>query len=140
MYTGSIQRGARRPGQKTKRERQKEQPTTQPKKGHQNKASKKQLYPPEKVKTIPYHLQPNQDKKSNKEFVLFSMYTFAQDQRLQRKEDFILRVDRASSPNAILFLTRQIVQNMQRGAAIHTLLHFLPTNESCQERRASLIE
>ena len=61
-------------------------------------------------------LYPNQVKKSTKDLVLSSMYKFVQDQKLQRKEDFILLIEMSSLSKAILFLSLKWSKKSKRGA------------------------
>ena len=60
-----------------------------PKGKKEEKGSKNKTHQPSTIPTNP-HLQPNQVKKSIKDRGLSTMYKYFLDQKLQRKEDFIL--------------------------------------------------
>ena len=77
-------------------------------------------------------LEPNQSKKLIKGKSPTSKQDLDQDQRSQTNEFFIIWIEKSSLTKAILFLSFQIVQNKQRGAANQAFLRFLPTKESCQ--------
>ena len=81
------------------------------------------------------HLYPNQVRKSTKELKLSALYNLAQDHKVNKKDDFILKAEGISFSKAALFLSFHSVQNKQRGAAIQILFRFFPTLAPCQERR-----
>ena len=80
------------------------------------------------------HLYPNQVKKPTKELKLSSLNILAQDHKVNKKEDFILKAEGISLSKAALFLSFHTVQNKQRGAANYKLFRFLPTLALCHAR------
>ena len=81
------------------------------------------------------HLYPNQVRNSTKELKLSTLYNLAQDHKVNKNEDFILKVEGVSFSKAALFFSFHSVQNKQRGAANQTLFRFFPTLALCQARR-----
>ena len=82
------------------------------------------------------HLYPIQVKKSTKELKLSSLNNLAQDHKVNKKDDFILKVEGISFSKAALFLSFHSVQNKQIGGANQILFRFFPTLAPCQARRA----
>ena len=83
-------------------------------------------------------LQPTQVKKSTKDLGLSTLCKLTEDQRLQRKVDFILFIEITTSSKTSRLLSCHIVQKMQRGAAIQAFLRCLPTKEPCPDSRVSI--
>ena len=86
------------------------------------------------------HLEPNQSKKLIKSKGPSSIYNLVQDQKLHKKEFFILWIESSSSSKAILFLFFHTAQKRQKGASIQAFLRFLPMKDPCQPSRVSLTE
>ena len=115
-YTGGIQKG-RSPKKDQKHEKKKKTPNP------------KNTY-----------LYPNQVKNSKILLSLTPLDTLAQDHKLHMKEFFNLFKENVSLSKTTLFLSHHTVQKRHRGAALHTLLRFLPTFVPCQARRTCRTE
>ena len=86
------------------------------------------------------HLSPNQSKKSTIFVYPLPIYTLIHIERLLRKIFFSLSLDTSPQSKSLLFLSFQIVQKMQEGAALQVLIHLLSTKALCHPRRVSLTD
>ena len=84
------------------------------------------------------HLQPFHFKKSNKEQGPSTIHVLVHDQKLQRREIFILCNEKTASSNTILYLSYHTDHKRQRGVVIQAFLRFLSTKVSCLLKRVSL--